>query len=58
MASNGPRESGTRRDDSSSPRQKTPKGHEIPVPKKADVLADLKKLAPPPKKKSADTSGR
>lgn len=25
--------------------QKTPKGHEIPVPKRTDVLRDLKKVA-------------
>ncbi len=27
------------------PTQKTPKGHEIPVPTKADVLRDLRKVA-------------
>ncbi len=25
--------------------QKTPKGHEIPIPKRADVFRDLKKVA-------------
>lgn len=30
------------------PKQKTPKGAEIPVPKREDVLRDLKKVAPPP----------
>ncbi len=38
------------------PTQKTPKGHEIPVPKRKDVMKDLGKLAapqgrPPPKQK-------
>jgi hypothetical protein len=32
------------------PTQRTPKGYEIPVPKKADVLRDLKKVAKPSKK--------
>lgn len=27
------------------PKQKSPKGHEIPVPKREDVLRDLKKAA-------------
>jgi len=26
-------------------KQKTPKGHEIPVPKRSDFLRDLKKVA-------------
>jgi hypothetical protein len=26
-------------------KQKTPKGHEIPIPKRSDVLRDLKKVA-------------
>jgi hypothetical protein len=26
-------------------KQKTPKGHEIPIPKREDVLRDLKKVA-------------
>ena len=29
--------------------QKTPKGHEIPVPTREDVLRDLKKVAKPDK---------
>ena len=32
--------------------QKTPKGHEIPIPKRGDFLKDLKKVATP--KKSED----
>ena len=31
------------------PTQKTPDGHEIPVPKKRDVLRDLRKVAKPRK---------
>ncbi len=31
--------------DEKEPTQKTPKGHEIPVPKRGDVLRDLKKVA-------------
>jgi hypothetical protein len=27
------------------PTEKTPKGYEVPVPKRADVLANLKKVA-------------
>jgi hypothetical protein len=27
------------------PKQKTPKGQEIPIPKRSDVLRDLKKAA-------------
>jgi len=27
------------------PKQKTPKGHEIPVPKREEFLRDLKKMA-------------
>jgi hypothetical protein len=30
--------------------QKTPKGHEIPVPKRGDFFKDLKKVATPEKK--------
>ena len=30
---------------SDGPKQKTPKGHEIPVPEREDVLRDLKKVA-------------
>jgi hypothetical protein len=33
------------------PKQKTPKGYEIPVPKRKDVDATLKKLVQPVKKK-------
>jgi hypothetical protein len=32
-------------DKNKSPKQRTPKGHEIPVPKRGDVLRDLKKVA-------------
>lgn len=31
----------------SSDKQKTPKGHEIPIPKREDVLKDLDKLMRP-----------
>jgi len=31
-------------------KQKTPKGHEIPVPKRGDFFSDLKKAATPEKK--------
>ena len=31
--------------DEKEPTQKTPKGHEIPVPKRSDFLRDLKKAA-------------
>ncbi len=34
-------------DDEQTPKQKTPKGAEIPVPKREDFLRDLKKVAPP-----------
>jgi len=34
--------------------QETPKGHEIPVPKKRDVLRDLRKVAKP-RKEQPDT---
>lgn len=30
-------------------KQKTPKGHEIPVPKRGDFFGDLKKAATPEK---------
>jgi hypothetical protein len=30
-----------------APKQTTPKGHEIPVPKKRDVLKDLDRLVRP-----------
>lgn len=30
---------------SDEPKQKTPKGHEIPVPERGDFLRDLKKAA-------------
>jgi hypothetical protein len=33
----------------SEPMQTTPKGVEIPVPKREDFLRDLKKVAPPAK---------
>jgi hypothetical protein len=32
--------------------QKTPKGHEIPVPKRGDFFGDLKKAATPDKSQS------
>jgi len=33
------------------PKQETPKGFEIPVPKRKDLMADLRKLVQPFKKK-------
>ena len=41
-------------------RQKTPKGHEIPVPKKGEFLDNLKKASkpsPPEKESDSDASG-
>jgi hypothetical protein len=32
-------------DKGKSPKQRTPKGHEIPIPEREDVLRDLKKVA-------------
>ena len=41
--------------------EKTPKGHEVPVPKRGEFFASLKKIAPPyegkPKPSDADDSG-
>lgn len=34
-------------DDPPPDRQITPKGHEIPVPKREDVMRDLARVAPP-----------
>lgn len=34
-------------DEKNEPKQKTPKGHEIPVPKREDVLRDLAKVSVP-----------
>jgi hypothetical protein len=39
--------------DKAQPKQKTPQGHEIPVPKREDVERDLKKLIAPAKPKKA-----
>jgi hypothetical protein len=36
-----------RREDEPTPRQRTPKGLEIPVPKWREVLRDLEKVAKP-----------
>jgi hypothetical protein len=36
-------------DDKPQPKQKTPQGHEIPVPKRGEVERDLKKLIAPAK---------
>lgn len=38
------------------PTQETPKGHEVPVPKRADVFSDLRKVAKPVEQPS-DTGG-
>jgi len=40
-------------DHDAQPKQVTPKGVEIPVPKREDFLRDLKKVAPKPAKGSA-----
>jgi hypothetical protein len=32
-------------DEPKEPKQRTPKGHEIPIPEREDFLRDLKKLA-------------
>jgi hypothetical protein len=32
-------------DDKREPKEKTPKGHEVPVPKRGDFFANLKKAA-------------
>ena len=37
-------------------KQKTPKGHEIPIPKRGDVFDVFKKAAKPQEKKSATRS--
>jgi hypothetical protein len=37
--------------DEEQPKQKTAKGHEIPVPKREDFLRDLKKAAKPSTRK-------
>ena len=42
------------------PTQETPQGHEIPVPSRADVLRDLRKVAKAPERPSdarTDPSG-
>jgi hypothetical protein len=36
-------------DDKKEPTQKTPKGQEIPIPKRSDFIANLKKLLSRPK---------
>lgn len=43
-----------RDDESDEPKQTTPTGVEIPVPKRDDFLRDLKKVAPPPKRQHPD----
>jgi hypothetical protein len=35
--------------DDDRPKQRTPAGHEIPVPKREEVMRDLRKVANPPK---------
>jgi hypothetical protein len=35
------------------PTEKTPKGHEVPVPKRSEFFANLKKVAKVPRKGSA-----
>jgi hypothetical protein len=38
-------------DRTKAPTQKTPKGQEIPIPKRSDFMRDLKKAAKPSTKK-------
>lgn len=38
-------------DETDQPKQKTPKGQEIPVPKRGDFLRNLKKAAKPSTRK-------
>ena len=40
------------------PKQLTPKGQEIPVPKRADFLRDLKKIADKPPPPPSDGSAK
>lgn len=40
-----------RQEPSDEPKQKTPKGFEIPVPKRKDVMDALRKLVEPEKKR-------
>jgi hypothetical protein len=42
--------------DSREPTQKTPKGIEIPVPKREDVMRDLEKVAKPNREKHNEQS--
>jgi hypothetical protein len=35
---------------SPEPKQRTPKGYELPVPKRKDVMADIRRLVQPVKK--------
>ena len=37
-------------------KQQTPKGHEIPLPKRSDFFSDLKKAATPEKKSPRRTA--
>ncbi len=37
------------------PKQKTPKGHEIPIPKRSEFIRDLKKVAKP-KRSTSDSA--
>jgi hypothetical protein len=43
---------------SDKPKQKTPTGHEIPIPKRGDFIRDLEKAAEKPPKKSRRGKGR
>lgn len=40
--------------DADQPRQRTPKGHEIPVPTRKQVFRDLEKVAKRPPSRQAD----
>jgi hypothetical protein len=40
--------------DDPEPTQKTPKGHEIPIPERDAVLRDLMKVAPPVRQEDDD----
>lgn len=39
------------------PTEKTPKGHEVPIPKRREFFANLKKVAKVPRKRSTPASG-
>ncbi len=40
------------------PTERTPKGYEVPVPKRGEFFANLKKVAKPEKGKDSDSASR